>query len=232
MDWTIEPSQMQAIQTWLDGGTQPPKETLEAYFRLGEAIRRKLLQDTITATSRANRLNERLESYRQREKQEALEGNFDCLGIDTIDLAKAVLYVSARQGFKIENKTRFRLLVYAVYCAWLGGKEPQRVTIEHPVAQPAYGPCLQSMLDEKKITYLTVTDGKEYRNIAELNPGLAATIKNVVKKYMSYSLQDVKTVLMGKNTPFKKIADKCLKEGVSKMEIPDKDIYLWKREHD
>ena len=230
MDFKLDASQMQNIQNWLDGQGPVSSDDLQAYFRLGEAIRRKLLSDMQGAVSKARRLEERLERYRNKDEQEAIDGNFDCLGLDTIELAKAVLWSAAKQNLHIESKTRFRLLVYAAYCAWLGS-ERQRITIDHPIAQTAYGPVLPKMLDEKKVTFNMTPSNECYRRIAELEPGLARTIDNTINKYLSYSLQDVKEIFMGKDTPFRKVAGECERTGKATAEIPDRDIYLWKKSH-
>lgn len=230
MDYSLTPQQMTEIQEWLNGRASAPAETLRAYFRLGEAIRSKLMADTAAATNKVHHLETRLERYRRQDEQDALEGNFESLGIDTITIAKAVLWKAYEKHLPVENKTRFRLLVFSVYCAWLGSQQ-QRVTLEHPQAQVSYGPVLATMLDEKKVRYNEIPANTEYKSVASMNPGLAATIENCVVKYCSCSLQALKEHFMGKGTPFSKSAAECAKTGKGTIEMSDKDIYLWKKTH-
>lgn len=230
MDFTLTEQQILRIQNWMDGKAPAPTEELGAYFRLGEAIRRKLMTDATTAAAKAARLEERVERYRQRDNQLAEQGVFDCLGLDSVELAKAVLWSAYRQRLFVENKMKLRLVVYGVYCAWLGSAR-QRATIEHPVAQCAYGPTLPKMLNESRVDYRMTPTDECYRKICELEAGLAKTIDNCVSKYLSHSVKELEGYFSGKDTPFAKASAQAKKEGKSMMEIPDGDIWLWKQTH-
>lgn len=230
MDFTLSETQISKIQNWMDGKAPAPTEELEAYFRLGEAIRRRLLHESTAAVSKAARLEQRLERYREKADADAEQGVFDCLGLDSVELAKAVLWSARKQSLYMDCKTRFRLTVYGVYCTWLGSAR-QRITIEHPIAQCAYGPTLPKMLDEARVDYRMTPTDECYRKICEMEPGLAKTIDNTVSKYLSYGLKDVENYFKGKDTPFAKAAALAAREGKTVAEIPDRDIWLWKKTH-
>ena len=229
MDFTLEKTQIQRIQDWLDGKTAAPREELLAFFRLSEAVKRKLLNDAITQEAKASRAQAKLDRIKDKQDGKILAGEFDCLGLDTITLAWAVLWSAFKQGLQVKNKTTFRLLVYAVYCTWLGSTR-QRATVEKPAAQPVYGPVLLSMLNERKVSFTAKPTPKEYTEIQTLSPGLAKTIDNTVRKYLSLPLGDVKEYFMGEGSPYQKMEKECELQHKA-LPIPDSDIYLWKQSH-
>ncbi len=224
MDYTLTQSALQEVQDFLDGKKSytEAKLSVDATFRLADALRRRLCDELTKKSSSLTRAEHRLDRIDSRKEAEIKAGKFTELGFTALDVAKCILYAAGQMP-----KDRLILIITAVYFTWLAEKN-ERVTFEHPVAWPK-GPMFIKVfqtIEKENLSTEAVTEG--WKSLASKNPGLAATIRNTALKYKDVDLKNLRSFFTQPDSPW--YTASVRNGGPSKWntELNDLEIWSWK----
>lgn len=224
MFYDITPEELQSIKEFVENNAPVNSETVEKFMALSFATMKKLQQRLYEAKNENFKLQRRLEHYQKKDKG-ALPDTvpaFSDTGYDSADIAAALTFcLQELNSYKL-NKTKVNLILYEMYASWLASKR-QRLFTEHPVANE-WGPQFWRVF--KRIDPRIRYQKDSYIKVAEVNPGVAAFIKNAAHKYYDYSLSDLKKLFLN-SAPYKN-AMPSNNNGKWGKEISDSDIYVWK----
>ena len=206
-----------------DDHTPASIEAIEALNALHAAVQRNTLKHLEGARKRNAMLSERLEKVKER-KQEAIEaGEFKETGVDSADVATALLYqLQQRKTYKL-TKYKLIAILYEMYASWLYSKK-ERLFLEHPVATE-FGPRfwrIYSRVDTNKVVPYSA-----WKNFAEQYPDIAAFCKNAAEKYYDYAEGTLNHMFTSSKAY--KNAHKDNNGGKWNKEITDADIFAWKK---
>lgn len=200
----------------------PSQEALEALANLNCTIQKNCIRHLTGARKRNAMLQEQIGKYKDREQNRILVGEINETGLDSVDVALALLYqLQQLKTYKL-NKYKLQEILYEMYASWLESKK-ERLFLEHPVATE-YGPRFWRVF--KRIETITPVPQDEWRRIAALNPGVAAFCKNAALKYYDYGENVLNRRFMA-SKPYKN-ADTSHNNGKWNKEISDNDIIAWK----
>lgn len=200
----------------------PPMETLEAFNTLYAAVQRNTVRFLTGSRKRNAMLEERLEKVRERREQKILAGEFSETGLDSLDVATALLYqLQQLKTYKL-NKYKLQAILYEMYASWLESKK-ERLFLEHPVATE-FGPRFWRVF--KRLETGIAVHYQAWKTFAEKSPAVAAFCKNAAAKYYDYAEGDLSRLFLA-SAPYKN-ADKDHNLGKWNKEISDADIYTWK----
>lgn len=199
------------------------KESIEALTSLYNAVQRNIVKNWTGTRKRNAMLTERLEKYNERKKDAIEAGEFTDTGLDSLDVAKALLYqLQQRQTYKLSIYKLIAIL-YEMYASWLYSKK-QRLFIEHPVATE-FGPRFWRVYNKVNVNeriYLS-----SWKLFAQNNPGIASFCENAAQKYYDYAEGDLNRMYISSKAY--KNAHKDNNNGKWNKEITDVDIYAWKK---
>lgn len=192
---------------------------------LHATVQRNALKHLTGAVKRNKMLNEQIEKYRARRHTQLMQNEFAETGLDSLEVAKALLYnLQQLKAYKLNNAKVVQIL-YEMYASWLGSKG-ERLFTEHPVAT-SYGPQFWRVW--KRLSSDTTETYDSVKAVAEKNPGVAAFIKNAANKYYDYGENELNN-LFKKTAPYKNASPER-HGGKWNVEISDADIYAWKNEN-
>ncbi len=221
----LSPAEMQAISDYIDEGKK--SETLfsatEKIFFAENQIRARLLRETRSLSSRLDRATKRIERIEDEKQGKILQGEFAETGLDSVDVAACLLhYLQENRAYQL---TRSKLLhiLFEAYAAWLHNRS-ERLFIEHPVCTE-YGPQFWRVFKHIGSTANPVGHDA-VKKIAEVNPGVAAFLKNVANKYYDYSESNLKSYVT--KCPAYRNALPEKNGGKWNGEMKDTEIYAWK----
>lgn len=188
-------------------------------------IERNMLKAYTGAKKRNAHLQERVDRMSERTHQSLLVGEFKETGLDSYEVAQALLYqLQQLQTYKL-SKGKVILILYEMYASWLASKS-ERLFLERPVATE-YGPQFWRVY--KRIASATSPVAyADWKTLAEKNAGVAEFCKNAARKYYDYTDDTLKNLFL-RSKPFKN-ASKEHNNGKWNKEISDIDIYNWKKE--
>ncbi len=106
------------------------------------------------------------------------DSNFDCLELDSVDVAKAIRYVAHNQGLNI-NMTQINKLLYIAYGTMLVNQK-KRLTKEHPSAWP-YGPVFPRVHRHIRLSDNITQDAYDALKIKD--PSITDLLEKVVKTF-------------------------------------------------
>lgn len=197
-------------------------EAVSALNYLNACVQRNLLKRYSAAARRNESLSDRLERYHNKEKEKVVTGEFAETGLDSHEVARALLYqLQQLKTYKL-TKSKVISVLYEMYASWLHSKS-ERLFLEHPVATE-YGPqfwrVFQRLDVRESVPY------QEYKDLAGKNPGVAAFCKRAAEKYYDYKDSDLSAPVL-KSVPYKN-ASKENNGGKWNKQIEDRDIYAWK----
>lgn len=222
---SLTPEDIEAIRAFLeDGDTAVLKtEAIDRLYATASAMGRKLADLNEATQKKCFTLERRLDRYKAKEATQAQEGVFEETGLDSLDVATALLYcIQQHDGFII-SKTKLIHILYEMYASWLASKR-QRLFVEHPVAAE-WGPQLWRVY--KKIENVrTPVLYQTYASLAQQNPAVAAFCRNAAAKYYDWREKDLRDYLM-KGAPYKNATPEK-NNGKWGKEISDADIFAWK----
>lgn len=225
--YELTPDDMTQIVAFLDEGDTTAAENgvLDRLFKLSMTASRKLVEVNASAAKKNFSLERRLDRYRKREEAAIAEGNFDETGLDSLDVALALLH--CLQRVKTYNLTKNMLIyiLYEMYASWLASKK-QRLFAEHPVVTE-WGPQLWRVY--KHIANVKAPVPYDcFSKLANQNPAVAAFCRNACNKYYDWKASDLKDIFL-KSAPYKSGLPQH-NNGKWGKEISDSDIYVWKTE--
>lgn len=221
--YSISPENLKAIEDFVNNETTViPIEAATELQALFFAFQRKTLSCAKTYQEKSTSLTKRLERINAKAEKAAEQGEFSETGLDSVDIANAILYQLQLIGARVHNKNKIIYILFEMYCSWLGSKK-QRLFIEHPVATE-WGPQFWRVY--KKLDIKTPVPESAWKELASSNPAVAAFTKNAAAKYADYHENTLKSYFI-KGEPYKNAtAEK--NGGKWNKEISDTDIYIWK----
>ena len=224
MDYKLSPQSLDEVQDFLDGRKTytETKVSVDAAFRLADALRRRLCDELSKTSSSLSRAEHRLDRIDTRKEAEIKAGNFEELGFTAADIAKCVLYTAGQMPCD-----RLILIITAVYFTWLASKN-ERITLEHPVAWPLGPMFVKVFHDIKKHPYTTEDAAAGWKELAGKNPGLAATIRNTALKYKDVELKNLRSFFTQAGSPWYKASVRNGGPSKWNTELNDIDIWQWK----
>jgi uncharacterized phage-associated protein len=220
----LTPEQMTKITRYIDGekDAEIDDETLALFDALHYKLHRKIYENLSREQKKSRRLEtkaERLEDKLKAADAADAEG-FTEAGLDSADVAACLAAETRNVTQKGISRSRMLTLTYMAYVSWLGNKK-QRLFLEHPVATQ-YGPIFWRAY--KKVNPETEADEDAFRRVADQNPGAAAFLRNVAKKYHDADERMMANFIKN-SAPYKNALPK---EGEKWCKtIQDDDIYAW-----
>lgn len=201
----------------------PDAETSTKFQNLFFAYQKKALGRLNEAEKKAERLEKRLQRFIQKEEEAAVNGSFECIDIDSMTIAKGLLY--KLKTFNTYGLTKYKVIyiMYLMYASWLASHR-QRLFIEHPVATE-WGPHLWRVAKNLDIQKDGTAD--DWKALAKESPAVAAFTEESAKKRCLLSSDELQRHL--KQTAPYKNALPGRNAGKWNKEISDADIYTWKK---
>lgn len=211
------------LQEYIDGTNDAviAEDVVDRFFRMGEALRRKMLSDARQYRSRSERLGNTVERIRSKEKDDAAAGKFNDLGFTSVEIARALTWCLTETGV-YTSAYKKQYILYEIYASWLNSHR-ERICIEHPEAVE-WGPWFWSV--SKNMEKGPACTKDDWDAVHARNAGLAVMIRNAARKYAATSERDIKDYLV-RSKPYR-MSTKEHNGGKWNKEIPDKEIYLWK----
>lgn len=204
-----------------EGAAMPSPDTVSRFQNIAFAFQGKCIKQVGALRQDNERLRRRLDRYTRTEQQAIEAGEFAEAGLDSVVVARALLYcLQQMKAYKL-TKTKLVLIVYGMYASWLASKKT-RLFVEHPVATE-WGPQFWRVY--KRVDTRERMTSDDWKALTELSPAVAAFTKNSAIKYADYSEEDIRKLYL-KSQPYKK-AKAEQNDGKWNKEINDTDIYLW-----
>lgn len=218
----VSTQDFEQIKDYLEGAEITiSREQVANFFSMADELRSRMLKNLGTAKNEVSRLNRRLERYADQENKKIEEGNFDELGLDSVDIARALLYVMKSRKVYISHR-KLQYALFIVYANWLATHR-QKICIESPKAQE-WGPWFWRVANNVKEKNVTLST--DFDNLMKINPGLGCLVKYVGEKYSDMNEDDIAKYLK-KSEPYVK-ADASRNNGKWGAVLDDTLIYRWK----
>lgn len=188
-------SDLHAVTGYLNAETKerPSDQTIKMFLSMSTALQVKLLNDLSAAETRLGAAQKRIDRYMEKEEAFVAENGYIETGIDSVDLAAALVWALQQKGHRL-TVTKTVHILYDIYAAWLAG-HGERATIEHPVVT-AYGPQFWRVYRRFKDNISTPVSRDAFNAIAERFPGLANLVWNAASKYCDIDERDLKDFLL------------------------------------
>ena len=217
-----------------DNAPVPPEDIAQRFIRISSAFSSRMCKAYLYEKSR-NRATERMVERLRARADKAMSGQdgerrFNELRLDSLDLAYCIVFLmNAGNIYYSRNKVQYFL--YELYRDWLIDHE-ERLTSEWPVAQE-WGPHFWS-ISKKCDKIPPVVTGEQFQEIQkrmnDANPGIMVVLRNILKKYESWSESQLKE-LMTNSLPYQnakaKTGRNIVNEGDEKWghRIKDNEIF-------
>ncbi len=224
MFYDITPEELTAIAAYADGtGPLPGGDAVTKFNALHAAFSKKLLKDLASANGKTKRLETRVSSLKKKEDERTAAGIFaeTVPGLDSLDVAKALVYCLLQKRTYQMTKAKVIAILYEMYASWLVSKH-ERLFSHHPQASP-YGPQFWRVYNKIDIKYAQYED---FKSLAEKSPAIAAFTKNAAEKYYDWSIKKICSGWM-KSKPYLN-ASPTSNDGKWGKEISDAEIYEWR----
>jgi len=167
---------------------------------------------------------ERKNNRLTKREQEAIEaGLIKQTGLDSYEVAKALLYQLQHLKTYRLTRTKVVFILYEMYASWLVSKQ-ERLFDEQPVATE-WGPQFWRVY--KRMNVMIPVSDEDWRDLASKNPGVAQFCRNAARKYYDYAEKKLQKTFK-ESLPYKN-ASKEKNDGKWNKEITDQDIISWKK---
>ena len=219
----LTPEQLKVLTAFVEDDKAPfDPEAVAALNYLHSCVQRNVTKRLASVTKRNEVLSERLERYRRTENSRIETGEFAESGLDSADVAQALLFhLQQLKTYKL-TKGKVISILYEMYASWLYSKK-ERLFEEHPVATE-YGPQFWRVF--KRLNIYSTVPYADYKALASANPAVAAFTKAAAEKYYDYKESDLSGPVM-KSLPYRN-ASKEHNDGKWNKELDDREIYAWK----
>ncbi len=217
--------QLKSLLSFLEGGdtTALSNGAVDRLYWLVAAVGHKLADIHEEDKKRIFSLERRLDRYKSKEQAAVEQGLFADTGLDSLDVALALLYCLQRLKTYKLTKNKLIYILCEMYASWLGSKK-ERLFVEHPVCTQ-WGPQLWRVY--KRIDRVgALVPYEYYEKLASQNAAVAAFCKNAAQKYYDWKESDLKE-LFARSEPYRN-ALPAHNGGKWNKEISDSDLYLWK----
>ena len=219
----LSPEELERLIQFAEDDRKPIEPELVAkLYELHAAVQRNALKHLVGANKRNAMLSERFERQRAEKRAQIQLHQFGETGLDSLEVAKALLYnLQQLKAYKL-NKSKVIQILFEMYASWLGSKG-ERLFTETPVAT-AYGPQFWRVY--KHLSTDTTETYDSVKALAEKNPGVAAFVRNAANKYYDYGENELNNMFK-KSVPYKNASSEK-HGGKWNTPINDADIYAWK----
>lgn len=227
MRYSITYEQLQALLAFAEDDRQGvDPDAVEALNELNSAVQKNVLKHFRGTLKRNKMLSERMEKMREHREEKFVDGEFTETGLDSAQVAKALLYqLQQLRTYKL-SKYKVMAILYEMYASWLYSKK-QRLFVEQPSATQ-WGPRFWHAFNKLDMTQTVPYE--EYKALAELNAGVAAFCRNAAGKYYDIT-ESTLTKMFMKSKAFTNAAPPNNGNKWNGI-IDDKDIYAWKKAQD
>lgn len=223
MQQYISPEDLRNLIAFAEDDKAPvDAQAIKGLCELHAAVERNLLKRFTGSQRRNELLSGRLERIQDKERTKLLTGEFAESGLDSLEVANALLYQLQKLKTWKLGKPKVIHILYEMYASWLYSKK-ERLFIEHPVATE-WGPMFWRVF--KRIDTRSPVPYGAWRLLCEKNPGVAAFCENAAKKYYDYADGTLNEIFV--KTKAFKLSSKENNGGKWNKEISDMEIYDWK----
>lgn len=198
-------------------------DAIAKFLNLGSALGKKLRDDVVRSSRRAETAEGRLQRIREKEQESFKNEDIPGTGLDSLTVAIALLYQLQSLKAPALTKRKLNYIFYRMYAEWLAGHD-QRLVTEHPVATP-WGPYFWRVENQVKSVTIRVTY-EDWKNFAFDHPSIAGFIKTYAAKHCNDNEKDMKEFLMS-SKPYR--SRKPKKDGKWNAELDDHEIREWKQ---
>ena len=194
---------------------------------LSTAVNRRIADSAASLAKKTASLERKLLLYQAKEHLEVLKEGYPETGLDSCDVAMALLHCLQNQHTYNAKLTKNKVIyiLYAMYCSWLAAKG-ERLFVEHPVCTE-WGPQFWRVY--KRLNPGATADRTAFTRLAEQNAAVAAFTRNSAAKYYDYGEGDLKK-LFTKSLPYRNAMPEN-NGGKWNGQISDGDIVAWKKEN-
>lgn len=205
-----------------DDRLAPDLEAVEALNILHEAVQRGVVKHLSGAMKRNASLTDRLERYKERQKQKIINGEFKDTEIESTLVAKALLYQLQRRRTYQFTQKKFVGILYLMYASWLFHHK-ERLFREQPVARE-FGPQFYKVWT--KVNIDKPATWADFKALQDTDPGRAVFCENAAEKYYDDKESEILGPVM--RSQAYRNAGKENNGGKWNKVIEDTDIYLWR----
>lgn len=229
MLYELSPEQLNGLLRFLnkEEGSVLDPEAAQKVMSMSAAIGAALLKENRRISgewaSCRRRLDRMAERNRKKHQETISKNEFDCTGLDSLDVARVLLGCLQKNGVRM-TKNKLMLLTYLAYCSYLYHQE-KRLFVEAPRAIES-GPIFWRVSGQIE-TVVTPVDPKAWFDMTERNPGVAKFLKNYAAKWGDHSEEDLKRLVL-RSAPFKTAMETAARNGKKAGEINDGDIWIWR----
>jgi uncharacterized phage-associated protein len=223
--YDISPDELDEIRRYIENdGPVPQNDAIGKFNAMSAALNKKLYKDLLSARSKKNTLEKRVERFKAADEKRAQDGVFaeTVPGLDSLTVARALVWcLNQKKTWKM-SRTKVIAILYEMYASWLVSKHER--LFEHHPQSTEYGPQLWRVYNH--LGALTASYD-EFKKLADQSPAIAAFCKNAAEKY--YDVEPKKLVEPTKKSVAYKNALPEHNNGKWGKELSDADIYQWKQ---
>lgn len=209
-----------------ESDTVPAQDTVQSFMNVCFALQSeiaKAYRKRVSELSSKERCIERLQAKIDKFENRTPK-SFDLVNLDSIDVARCIIYlIRSREAYYTRNTVQYML--YEAYASWLCSKK-ERLFDDKAQAQE-WGPHFWHVSNKLGNMTKMHVDCNDWKIVAERYPDIAAFLKNVVNKYISWSEKEFKEKLTSelayKNAKPRKPGDKW------GQKLSDDDIFSSRR---
>lgn len=221
--FTLTPEELENIINYVNGETEgiPSFNSIGNFQALYFSLQRKLASDYQDMQKKCFKMECRLERIDRHENRQIEEGVFQETGLDSLEVADALLYhLQHLKTYKF-TKGKFMSILFHMYASWLGSKK-ERLFSEHPTATE-WGPQFWRVY--KRLNLHTEISYDAVKSLQEKRADVANYVKNAANKYYDCRENELSSVQL-KCEPYKNALPHT-NGGKWNKEISDSDIFLW-----
>lgn len=223
--YTIEQDTIESILNYINDDKKeipmPSSDIIGDFQAVYFALQRRLAKDYEDMKSKCFKMERRLERIDRHEQKKTEEGVFAESGLDSLEVADALLYHLQQLKVWKFTKNKFMSILFHMYASWLG-KKRERMFSEHPVATE-WGPQFWRVYKRLNIAQQVPYD--RVRELLEKRSDIAAYVRNAANKYYDIKENELSSAHL-KCDPYKRALPHT-NNGKWNKELSDSDIFLW-----
>lgn len=221
------PEELSEVLAFVEGPSdaQINPETLLRFYSLHSAVQKKIFSQVVVLRGRNSRLQKKVDKAAEKENMATVPGGFTDTGIDSYDLATALLYQLQQTKTYSLTLNKLILILFEMYSSWLSSKK-ERICTEHPV-HAKYGPMFWRVYNRMRNGSLkTPVPYESWKEFAAGHPSVAAYVRNAARKYFDYPESELRDVFNQSDLCRSTMPES--NNGKWNKELPDEEIYKWK----
>lgn len=201
-----------------------PMNAARKLWAMSDALRKRAADELVRANRIVTRLEKKVEVMSRKRDEQAVAGDFQCLGIDSSDLFSALVWLIQKCNYRC-SKVMVNAILFECYAAWLVSHR-QRLTVEEPKTSEFAGPIFWSAYHSVHSTGSIISEDV-YNSIKSRNLGVAMLLKNAAIKYGKYTEKEMLRYVRGCDA-FKDALPSAKNGNKWSQPLDDGLIWLWK----